>query len=255
MNPLWRWAGIPAGVALAAGGAAAAGEIPVAAMGPVGALALVGVVGSVAVASARPELEVFGPVVTRARHPGRLALTFDDGPDPVSTGRILDALAGAGATATFFVLADRAQAHPELVRAMLAGGHEVALHGRRHDPWLTTKSPRRGAAELREALEILRDLGANTRRFRPPFGAVSPRLFEAARLAGVEVTWCSVRTGDGGRVTEAELERRCARAVATDIVMLHEGNRPACRCLGRILAEWSGRAIVASSLDRAMEAE
>jgi peptidoglycan/xylan/chitin deacetylase (PgdA/CDA1 family) len=242
-------------VALVVGAAAAAGVVPPQAMTPVGALALLGVVGSVVVASSRPELEVFGPVLVRARHPGRLALTFDDGPHPVSTPRILEALASHGATATFFVLADRCQAHPELVRAMLAGGHEVALHGRRHDPWLTTRSPARGAAEIREALEILATLGARARRFRPPFGAVSPRLFEAARLAGVEVTWCSVRTRDGGRVTEEELKARCARAVATDIVMLHEGDRPACRCLGEILAEWQSRAIVPSSLERAMEPE
>src|SRR5664279_2811188 len=67
---------------------------------------------------------------------GGAALTFDDGPDPVFTPRLLDALEGAGATATFFVVGERIAGNEELLREVERRGHEIALHGmthRRHD--------------------------------------------------------------------------------------------------------------------------
>lgn len=64
--------------------------------------------------------------------PGTVALTLDDGPSPEVTPRLLDLLAKAGATASFFLVGERAQRHPELVRAILAGGHDVFSHGHQH---------------------------------------------------------------------------------------------------------------------------
>ena len=61
-----------------------------------------------------------------------LALTFDDGPDPVWTPRVLDALAACGARATFFPIAPRAERHPALIARMLADGHAVGLHCDEH---------------------------------------------------------------------------------------------------------------------------
>lgn len=205
-------------------------------------------------ASARPDLQVFGPALCRATHPGRLALTFDDGPDPTSTPRLLDTLAAHGATATFFVLADRVGRHPELLRAMVAGGHEIGLHGLHHDPWLTVLPPARGAARLREARDQLHEHGAPpVRWFRPPFGAVSPRVYAAAARVGLEVAWCSIRTGDGGLAPPERIRARCRDAVGTDIVLLHEGPRHARTLLGELLDEWAGRGIAATSLRHALE--
>lgn len=231
------------------------------ATGQLGGLAALGFGGAAAatattllvIASSRPELQAFGPAIVRARDPGAVALTFDDGPHPESTPLILEALATAGARATFFVLADRVEAAPALLRAIVEAGHEVGLHGRRHHPWLTTWSPARGAADLREALGVLAAHGVVTRWFRPPFGAVSPRLHAAAEAAGLRVAWCSVRTGDGVAMPEAKLLARCAAAVGTDIVLLHEGpGRPAARLLPRILAEWDQRGIRATTLSAAL---
>jgi peptidoglycan/xylan/chitin deacetylase (PgdA/CDA1 family) len=212
-------------------------------------------VGLLVVASAQPGRGWFGPTLVRARHPGGAVLTFDDGPHPDSTPPILAALRARGGRATFFVLADRARRWPELIRAMIEEGHEVALHGRSHHPWLTTWSPARGAADLRAALAELRELGVETRWFRPPFGAVSPRLYAAAALAGLDVVWCTVRTGDGVELPDDTLRARCRVVVGTDIVLLHEGpGRPAARLLGEILDEWASRGVRALSLREGMEA-
>lgn len=199
---------------------------------------------AVALGSARPELALFGPTVLRApAESGAVVLTFDDGPDPYSTPPLLDALDAAGASATFFLLADRVKAHPELARR-IAAKHEVALHGASHHPWLTLRSPRRGAAELRQAARDIEAVtGQRPTRFRPPFGAVSPRVYAAAAQAELTVVWCSLRTGDGGPLSDATLQKRCALADPGDIVLLHEGERPAACLLPTLLAAWQERGL------------
>ncbi|WP_163008836.1 polysaccharide deacetylase family protein, partial [Streptomyces sp. S5] len=87
--------------------------------------------------------------------PGRVALTFDDGPDPLSTPHFLRALEALRVRATFFVLGSRLERAPELGRRMVAAGHEVAVHGWQHDrPWLPR--PGRDAAELARAAATVR---------------------------------------------------------------------------------------------------
>lgn len=70
--------------------------------------------------------------VHRAASDAGVALTLDDGPDPRDTPRIVDILGGSSTTATFFLLAERAQRHPDLVGRVKAEGHEIALHGWDH---------------------------------------------------------------------------------------------------------------------------
>jgi len=204
-------------------------------------LALLAVLG---LGSARPGWQLYGPAIVRGDGDRpEVALTFDDGPDPASTRALLDALDAAGARATFFVLADRVEAHPGLAKA-IAEAHEVGLHGASHHPWLTLRRPERGARELRDAAErVARVTGSRPTAFRPPFGVTSPRLAEAARRAGLQVVWCSVRTGDGVALPPETLRARCRAASAGDIVLLHEGPRAARTALPDILADLAGRGL------------
>ncbi len=255
MNPITRWAGLPVAAGLSAGVGAAVGVVPLWGATLVGAFGLMALAAAVGVASAQPSLRAFGDCIDRGRHAGRAALTFDDGPDPVTTLPLLAVLAGRGATATFFVLADRVEAWPDLVRAMLAGGHEVALHGRAHHAWLTTWSPARGARDLRVAVGVLAAVGVAPRYFRPPFGVVSPRLYAAVALVGLPVAWCSVRTRDGSRIDAETLRARCRAVVGTDIVLLHEGRPLTLALIGDIIDEWGTRGIAATTLSQALEAD
>jgi len=115
------------------------------------------------------------------------ALTFDDGPDPGVTPRILDALDAHGATATFFMPAERALAAPALAREVAARGHEIGVHGFTHTR-LTEVPLRRFRHETGAARrEIARVVGVQPHWFRPPFGAQNLRTYLATRAQGMDV--------------------------------------------------------------------
>jgi peptidoglycan/xylan/chitin deacetylase (PgdA/CDA1 family) len=114
---------------------------------------------------------------------GRVALTFDDGPDPRWTPAVLDALRAAGARATFFVLGPLVRAHPEIVRRVLADGHAVAPHASRHVRH-TELSAAEGAADLDLTLSALEQAGVpRPAVWRTPYGveAAWTRPLAAAR--------------------------------------------------------------------------
>lgn len=97
-----------------------------------------------------------------------VGLSFDDGPDPNYTSGILDVLYAYNATATWFVLIDRAEAHPELIGRMLSEGHDVGLHGVDHSR-LTRLSRHDLVRHIREGVTRLSAItGHPVRFFRPP---------------------------------------------------------------------------------------
>jgi peptidoglycan/xylan/chitin deacetylase (PgdA/CDA1 family) len=163
---------------------------------------------------------------------GRLdhvALTFDDGPDPVSTPRFLDVLDGVGVRATFFVLGENVLRCPAVARETVARGHELAVHGWRHDrPWLP--SPGRDARELRRAARAVYDVtGHRPRWYRPPYGILSSGRWAAARRDGLRpVLWTA-----WGRDWTADATPASVRAtVAADLrgggtVLLHDTDHAA----------------------------
>ncbi len=119
---------------------------------------------------------LFPPRVLLARGSGRrpvVALTFDDGPHPVHTPRILDVLRNYGAGATFFAVGKEAAAHPEIVRRMAAEGHTLGCHTHTHCD-LSRLSLREARQECRQARETLETIsGQPVRYLRPPWGRMA----------------------------------------------------------------------------------
>lgn len=122
---------------------------------------------------------------TRAS-PGTVALTFDDGPDPIWTGRVLAELDRSGAVATFFVDARRALARPELIAAMGEAGHEVGFHCVRHVRH-TELGGEGVRAEVAEGLAMLDSLGVRPAVWRAPWGVVTKSTRGAAAEHGLEL--------------------------------------------------------------------
>ncbi len=116
-----------------------------------------------------------------------LMVTYDDGPHESDTARILDVLEEHGARATFFVLAQQARRHPEVVRRMVRDGHEVALHGEDHRS-LTTMSALEALRTIRRARrDVERIAGVRLRTYRPPYGHHSTLQSLLLALAGLRV--------------------------------------------------------------------
>jgi len=153
-------------------------------------------------------------------------LTYDDGPDPVWTPAVLDALAEHQAGATFFVLGPAAQRHPDLIARMRAEGHEVALHADEHirHSGLTGPQIARDAAA---ALARLSVLGVVPRRWRAPWGTVTADTRVVADRLGLELVHWTVDTHDWRGDTAPEMFSECGPAFGPGaVVLMHDGLGP-----------------------------
>jgi peptidoglycan/xylan/chitin deacetylase (PgdA/CDA1 family)/glycosyltransferase involved in cell wall biosynthesis len=167
-------------------------------------------------------LLVQGPKDSRS-----VCLTFDDGPDPVHTPRILDVLKKEGVTATFFVIGRQAACHPELVRRIGAEGHLVGNHSYTHSPPHTVSS-RQMIREVRQTDHLLAEiLGNSPKLVRPPHGKLSgPMILGLWALKKAVVLWNADPKDFKCRSPEeidSWFERRPLQS--GDVVLFHD-NRP-----------------------------
>ena len=176
-----------------------------------------------------PRSQVLGRTLVRlppGEREGRVALTFDDGPDPEVTPALLDQLDRCGAKASFFLIGERARTHPDLVREIARRGHGVENHTMRHLRRFALLGPRALRREVAEAQAVLTRLAGRPPHFvRTPAGLRSPLLDPT--LAGLRLRHASwmrrgfdARCGDSARV----LRRLLHRLRQGDVLMLHDGN-------------------------------
>ena len=150
-----------------------------------------------------------------------IALTFDDGPDPVWTPLVLDALAGV--RATFFVVAPRARRYPSLLARMREEGHEVGLHCTehvRHD----AMTPEEIEADVESGLKAL---AGPVRLWRTPWGVVTPATEDVARKQRLTLVGWTADTEDWrGDPPNEMLARVTRRLLPRTIVLMHDGIGP-----------------------------
>lgn len=160
-------------------------------------------------------------------HDKWIALTFDDGPYPPYTDRLLDVLKAKRVHATFFLVAEQAQQYPELVRRMKAEGHTVGLHAFRHRDFLKlTEEEKR--KDLEQGKNLLRDItGKNLVYWRPPHGFRDFSVMETAAAQNLTVVNWSVIPRDWTGIDSQEIFRRVMdKAEDGAIVLLHDGDSP-----------------------------
>jgi peptidoglycan/xylan/chitin deacetylase (PgdA/CDA1 family) len=173
-----------------------------------------------------PWLEMHVPSLWRGPlGQNQVALTFDDGPHPETTRRVLATLAASRHRATFFVLGDKARRHPDVVREIHAAGHALGVHGDVHDRLHSFRRPSRVAAEIARAQAAVEAAcGVRPRWFRPPLGHTSPLTAGGVRRAGVRVVGWSARGYDGlaGQRDDAVTARLQSSLKDGAIVLLHD---------------------------------
>ena len=164
-----------------------------------------------------------------------VALTFDDGPDPDATPDVLDALETARIRATFFLVGEQVDAHPELAREIAARGHEVQAHCFDHTHHEQLADPR---DDLWRTIEsIFKATGVAPTLQRPPYGRFTRASHDACLQAGLQPVYWSA----WGEDWEALAPERIADFVTRDlsdglVILLHDSARYAHRPNARATA-------------------
>ena len=205
---------------------------------------------AVAQACLRPRSRLLGPNLTRlpeaAARRGEVALTFDDGPDPEVTPRVLERLAERGAHASFFCVGRRVEAHPQVAAAAVAAGHRLENHTHTHPAHFAFRGPRAMEAEIARAQEaVARATGQAPRLFRPPAGFRAPWTDLALHRSGLTLATWTRRGFDAVTRDPRRVADRLLRGLAAgDVLLLHDGWGARDR---------GGRAVVLEALPRLLD--
>lgn len=180
-------------------------------------------------ATMAPESQLYGRTLTHGSDPGRMALTYDDGPNDPHTLRLLEVLAEQKAKATFFLIGKYVRRRPDIARAIHAAGHAIGNHTENHPNLIFVSG-----ARLREELEVckmaLEDaVGAPIPWFRPPFGGRRPNVLRTARSLGMQPVMWSVTGYDWNAKSSAGIVEKVLKQVdgrsrkQSEIILLHDG--------------------------------
>lgn len=179
-------------------------------------------------AIARPGSSLFYPTVRHGpRGDRRVALTFDDGPDPATTPAVLAALAETQARATFFVIGKALAAQPDLARRIAAAGHALGNHSWRHSRWQNLRGARSHLDEIDRCQRAVCAVAGTAAPilYRPPIGLKSGGLASAAWRRRVTIVAWSLHSRDTRLADPRRIARRVlARVRGGDIILLHDGH-------------------------------
>jgi len=171
-----------------------------------------------------PRFSFYLPIISRGA-PDRkaVALTFDDGPDPMSTPYLLDLLRKHRVKATFFVTGQKAAEYPEIMKEILVQGHSVGNHTYTHNNLVMFGSCKTIITEIETAQNVLNDFGVLALAFRPPVGITGPKLWPALKKTDRYIVNFSCRAFDGGNRWIKGLSQKILKRIGPgDIVLLHD---------------------------------
>ncbi|WP_406095089.1 polysaccharide deacetylase family protein [Streptomyces sp. NBC_01013] len=175
-------------------------------------------------------------IVESTRRGGRaLALTFDDGPNPTDTPRLLGVLRRHRVKAVFCLWGDHVREHPELVRAIVAGGHTLGNHTMHHED-LASWAPERIRADLAAANALIQQAapGAPIPYFRAPYGSWGQSAEVASGLGMQPLGW-RLAVGDWEPPDTGELVRRIEEGITPgSVVLLHDGGGDRSRTIAAV---------------------
>lgn len=154
-----------------------------------------------------------------------IAITFDDGPDPLLTPQVLDLLNEFDAKATFFCIGSNVKKHTDIAKRIVNEGHGIGNHSYEHSTLFPLWSPKRMMASIKETDEILKSVsGADNTLFRPPFGVTNTSVAFAIATLGKRVISWSIRSKDTCNTAEQVISKVKRKLKPGAIILFHDTN-------------------------------
>lgn len=180
-----------------------------------------------------------------------VAITFDDGVDPVMTPKVLEVLSRYNAKATFFIIGEKACRHPEIVKQIVDGGHIVGNHSYYHQAYFPMKSSGAIHREIEMCSEALKSItGEDVVFFRPPFGVTNPMIGRAVGQSGLTSIGWSIRSLDTMGGDKDRIYSRVTRKLkAGSVVLLHDNLDGADLLLDAVLSEMQNKELEAITIN------
>lgn len=192
---------------------------------------------------------------TLQRH--EVALTFDDGPHPEFTPRVLELLRGHRVKATFFCVGKEIREHPELFTQIVAEGHTVGNHTYSHSKSFGFFSTEKVVEELQKTSDLVKSLiGKRMNLYRPAFGVTNPMIEKAVKQLNLTSIGWNVRSLDTtSRDVEAVLHRITNKLAQGDVVLLHDTSQKTIQVLERLLLFLEEKHLKSVTIDRLLSIE
>lgn len=186
-----------------------------------------------------------------------ISITFDDGPNPDFTPKVLSLLKGHKAKATFFLIGKNAEKHPEIVRQIIDEGHTIGNHSYSHSKNFGFFSSEKVATELNQTNTILKEItGKDIKMFRPPFGVTNPNIKKTLKNTGhFSIGW-SKRSLDTTNLSDEKILKRITSNLKRgDIILLHDSSSKSVAVLEQLLLTLQPHKLQSVPVDRLLEIE
>lgn len=181
----------------------------------------------------------------------QVSITFDDGPHPQFTPRVLELLQQFDARATFFCTGKHIETYPELFKKIIDDGHTVGNHTYSHSNYFGFFSAKRVVRELEKTNRIVKEqTGLNIMLYRPAFGVTNPHIAKALKITGLRSVGWSKRSLDTTKLSaDAVLKRITTNLKKGDIILLHDTSEKTITVLERLLYFLQERDIKSVTVD------
>jgi len=166
-----------------------------------------------------------------------ISLTFDDGPHPEFTSKVLDLLKSDNAKASFFLIGKNAEKYPELVKQIIAEGHVIGSHSYVHTNNYGFLSRNKVTKDIMKSQKVLFDITKKRAQFfRPPFGVTNPNIARAVKNLSLKTFGWSVRSYDTvAKNSEGVIKKITTNLIKGDIILLHDTSELSVEILEKLL--------------------
>ena len=165
----------------------------------------------------------------------KVSITFDDGPHPKFTPKVLDLLKKYNAKATFFCIGKNLELYPDIAKAILEEGHSIGNHTYSHSPVFGFFNTKKVMAELQRTNAIMTDfVQMKPLLYRPVYGVTNPSIRKAVKRMDIQSIGWSVRSLDTV-LSEEKAFKRLLKTKKGDIILLHDTSEKTVNILERLL--------------------